>query len=60
MKNISRKTGGTRNDLIIKSLDFALDNVVIEGEDGTWECPECHHKGNKGKFCEECGHKREE
>lgn len=33
---------------------------VIVAEDGTWECPECHHKGNKGKFCEECGHKREE
>ena len=33
---------------------------VIVAEDGTWECPECHHKGTKGKFCEECGHKREE
>lgn len=33
---------------------------VIVAEDGTWECPECHHKGNKGKFCEECGHKRGE
>ena len=32
---------------------------VIVAEDGTWECPECHHKGNKGKFCEECGHKRD-
>ena len=27
------KTGRTRNDLIIKSVDFALDNIVIEGED---------------------------
>ena len=33
---------------------------VMVAEDGTWECPECHHKGNKGKFCEECGHKRGE
>ena len=33
---------------------------VIVAEDGTWECPECHHKGNKGKFCEECGHKKGE
>ena len=32
---------------------------VIVAEDGTWECPECHHKGNKGKFCEECGHKKD-
>ena len=30
---ICEKTGRTRNDLIIKSLDFALDNIVIEGED---------------------------
>ena len=30
---ICEKTGRTRNELIIKSLDFALDNVVIEGED---------------------------
>ncbi len=33
---------------------------VMVADDGTWECPECHHKGNKGKFCEECGHKRGE
>lgn len=33
---------------------------VIVAEDGTWECPECHHKGNRGKFCEECGHKKGE
>ena len=33
---------------------------VMVAEDGTWECPECHHNGNKGKFCEECGHKRGE
>ena len=31
--DLSEKTGRTRNDLIIKSLDFALDNVIIEGED---------------------------
>lgn len=30
---ICEKTGRTRNDLIIKSLDFALDNIEIEGED---------------------------
>ena len=30
---ICEKTGRTRNDLIIKSLDYALDNIEIEGED---------------------------
>ena len=30
---ICEKTGRTRNDLIIKCLDFALENIEIEGED---------------------------
>ena len=25
-----------------------------------WTCPECGASGNDGKFCKECGHKREE
>lgn len=25
-----------------------------------WTCPECGTAGNDGKFCKECGHKREE
>ena len=33
MDEVCAKTGRTRNDLIIKSLDFALDNIEIEGED---------------------------
>lgn len=33
LDNVCAKTGRTRNDLIIKSLDFALDNIVIEGEE---------------------------
>ncbi|MDD7374665.1 MAG: CopG family transcriptional regulator [Bacilli bacterium] len=28
--DVSNETGRTRNDVIIKCLDFALDNVVIE------------------------------
>ena len=28
--------------------------------DGGWTCPACHHAGNKGKFCEECGFKKPE
>ena len=30
LDEICNKTGRTRNELIIKSLDFALDNIVIE------------------------------
>ena len=32
------------------------DNVanVVDG----WTCPECGHKGNTGKYCDECGAKR--
>ena len=30
--DVSNETGRTRNDVIIKCLDFALDNVVIEEE----------------------------
>ena len=33
LDDVCEKTGRTRNDLIIKSLDFALDNLVIEGAD---------------------------
>ena len=33
LDEVCGKTGRTRNDLIIKSLDFALENIVIEGED---------------------------
>ena len=31
LDEVCEKTGRTRNDLIIKSLDFALDNIEIEG-----------------------------
>lgn len=30
---ISEKTGRTRNDIIIKCIDFALDNIEIEEEE---------------------------
>ena len=33
LDEVCEKSGRTRNEIIIKSLDFALDNVVIEGED---------------------------
>lgn len=32
----------------------------ILSEDGSWECPVCHHRGNKGGFCESCGAKKAE
>ena len=28
--------------------------------DAGWTCPQCHHAGNRGKFCEECGFKKPE
>lgn len=32
---------------------------VVETVDmENWECPHCHHKGNKGNFCEQCGKSR--
>lgn len=33
LDDVCTKTGRTRNELIIKSLDFALENIEIEGED---------------------------
>ena len=44
---------------VAKEVVGTVKDVMV-ADDGTWECPECHHKGNKGKFCEECGHKRGE
>ena len=41
---------------VMEAVKPAVSNIG----DNTWECPVCHHKGNKGKFCEECGYKREE
>lgn len=33
LDDVCTKTGRTRNELIIKSLDFALENIEIEGEE---------------------------
>jgi len=38
---------GTMNDMLGSSSE-------PKTEEG-WTCPKCHHTGNKGKFCEECG-----
>ena len=36
-------------------------NVVESVETGTtWECKKCGHKGNRAKFCENCGAKRKD
>ena len=36
-------------------------NVVESVETGTtWECKKCGHKGNRAKFCENCGAKKED
>ena len=59
-------TGGIASDLIkagigvgvgiqiIKTIATSFGDILV-ASDGTWECPKCHHKGNKGKFCESCG-----
>ncbi len=28
-----------------------VETVDVDG----WECPNCHHRGNTGNFCEQCG-----
>lgn len=33
LDKVCDNTGRTRNEIIIKGLDFALDNIVIEGEE---------------------------
>ena len=44
---------------VAKEVVGTVKEAIVSG-DGTWECPECHHKGNRGKFCEECGFKKGE
>lgn len=40
----------------VSVAEKVIDSVKpVLSEDNTWECSNCHHKGNKGKFCEECG-----
>lgn len=39
---------------IVRTIATSFGNILV-ASDGTWECPKCHHKTNKGKFCEECG-----
>lgn len=33
-------------------------SATMDSSNSEWECPICKHKGNRGKFCEECGNKR--
>ena len=44
---------------VAKEVVETVKDVIVT-EDNSWECPECHHKSNKGKFCEECGRKKGE
>ncbi len=37
-----------------KTIATSFGDILV-ASDGTWECPKCHHKGKKGKFCESCG-----
>ena len=55
---------GGKKDKNKKSTDADEDEddgeEVTVAKPGTWTCPnpECGHKGNTGKFCDECGTKR--
>jgi membrane protease subunit (stomatin/prohibitin family) len=66
--NESGGTGGIASDIAKAAVGVGVgvsvagkvvDSVkpVFEQKE-TWECPECHHKGNDGNFCSNCGHKR--
>ena len=59
--NQERFIGEALDSVLRQHTTFPFEIIISDdaSEDGTWECPECHHKGNKGKFCEECGHKRD-
>lgn len=39
---------------VAKGVMGTVNNVISSADDG-WECNNCHHKGNKGNFCEACG-----
>lgn len=39
---------------VAKTVAGTVSNIIV-APDGTWECPSCKHKGNHGKFCENCG-----
>lgn len=39
---------------VAKTVAGTLSNIY--DSDGSWECPNCKHKGNKGGFCEICGY----
>lgn len=67
----SGATGGIASDIVKAGVGIGVGvsvakevvgqvKEVVSATDGTWECPKCGHKGNKGKFCEECGYKRGE
>lgn len=40
---------------VAKTVASTVSNIVYN-PDGSWECPTCKHKGNKGAFCEACGY----
>ena len=40
---------------VAKTVAGTVSNIIV-APDGSWECPECKHAGNKGKFCENCGY----
>lgn len=39
---------------IVKTIATAFGDILVNS-DGSWECPRCHSKNNKGRYCSECG-----
>ncbi len=52
-KTVAGSVSGVAQDIVNPQL---ANQSVQEG----WTCPDCGTTGNDGKFCKECGHKREE
>ncbi len=62
-ENESAGGGSIVGDLVKAGVGIGVGsqvakNVVETVDLGSWECSSCHHKGNKGNFCEQCGKSR--
>lgn len=60
-ENESGGGGSVVSDLVKAGIGIGVGTKVAKSvvesvdTDPTWECKKCGHKGNKGRFCENCG-----